>query len=164
MTPVFGDIKHSVKQMTLTKSLKMLNLNQLNHHDLLGTVQAVTQYAQEQLQQFAQRPDFRENMILTFGTSPAGLQAAWANGVVILPEIKISSSSDIKGANAVFTGATKTIYLAQEFLSVNANNLDVIVGLWLEKYGHFVDYSLNETDSPGIEGAIFSALVQGKNN
>ncbi|MBE9258589.1 DUF4347 domain-containing protein, partial [Dolichospermum sp. LEGE 00246] len=36
---------------------------------------------EERLQQFAQRPDFREKMILAFGTSPEGLQGAWANGV-----------------------------------------------------------------------------------
>ncbi|MFM6135615.1 MAG: DUF4347 domain-containing protein, partial [Sphaerospermopsis kisseleviana] len=37
--------------------------------------------AEEQLQQFAQRADFSEKMILAFDTSPTGFQGAWANGV-----------------------------------------------------------------------------------
>ena len=148
--------------MTLIKSSATLNLNGLTHNDLLGVVQTAIRDAQLQLQQFAQRPDFREKMVLAFDTSPADLQSAWANGVVIVPEIEIRSSSEINGANGAFAGATNTIYLAQEFLSANANNLDAVVGVLLEEYGHFLDYSINQTDSPGDEGAIFAALVQGE--
>ncbi|MTJ10489.1 hypothetical protein, partial [Anabaena sp. UHCC 0204] len=148
--------------MTLIKSSERLNLHWLTHDDLLGVVQTATRSAEKQLQQFAQSPDFCGKMILAFGTSPAGLQGTWANGVVILPTIEIRSSSEINGANGAFAGATNTIYLAQEFLIANVNNLDAVVGVLLEEYGHFVDYSINKTDSPGDEGAIFSALVQGK--
>ena len=129
----------------------------------LDVIQAATQRAQEQLQQFAQRPDFSEKMILAFGTSSAGLQGAWANGVVILPKIEIIASSEINGGLGAFAGATNKIYLAQELLNANANNLDAVVGVLLEEYGHFVDYSINQTDSPGDEGAIFSDLVLGEN-
>ena len=67
--------------MILIKSSETLNLNGLTHNDLLGVVQIAIRDTEERLQQFAQRPDFREKMILAFGTSPEGLQGAWANGV-----------------------------------------------------------------------------------
>ncbi|MDK2409026.1 MAG: hypothetical protein PT120_13725 [Aphanizomenon gracile PMC649.10] len=67
--------------MTLIKSSETLNLNGLTYHDLLGVVQTATRTAERQLQQFAQRPDFREKMILAFDTSPAGFQSAWVDGV-----------------------------------------------------------------------------------
>lgn len=149
--------------MTPIKFFDTRNLNGLTHNDLIGAVvQTATQFAQEQLQQFAQRPDFREKMTLAFGISPAGWQDAWVNGLVIPPKIEILSRSEIKGANGAFAGATNRIYLAQEFLSENTNNLDAVVGVLLEEYGHFVDYCINDTDSPGDEGAIFSALVRGE--
>ena len=67
--------------MILIKSSETLNLNGLTHNDLLGVVQIAIRDTEEQLQKFTQRPDFREKMILAFGTSPEGLQGAWANGV-----------------------------------------------------------------------------------
>ena len=66
--------------MTLIKSSETLNLNGLTHDDMLGVVQTITRSAEGKLQQFAQRPDFHEKMVLAFDTSPAGLQGVWVNG------------------------------------------------------------------------------------
>ncbi|BAY07027.1 FG-GAP-like repeat-containing protein [Calothrix sp. NIES-2098] len=131
-------------------------------NDLLASVvQPVLQLAQEKLQEFAKTSEFSNKMAIAFGEGvAAGLQNAWENGVFSLPKLEIISATEINGANGAFAGATNTIYLAQEFLRANVHNLDAILDVFLEEYGHFVDYSMNDTDSPGDEGAIFSALVQ----
>lgn len=77
--------------MKLTKSFATLNLNELTHDNLLDIVQTAVQDAKLQIQQFAQRADFSDKMMLVFGTSPAGLQGAWADGLVTVPEIEIVS-------------------------------------------------------------------------
>ncbi|MEA5575068.1 DUF4114 domain-containing protein [Anabaena sp. UHCC 0451] len=149
--------------MKLTESFATLTLNGLPHKDLLYVVQTAVQSAQSQLQQFAQKADFSDKMILSFGISPAGLQGAWANGMVIIPKIEIVSSNEIDGALGAFAAATDSIYLAEEFLSANINNLDAVVKVLLEEYGHYVDDLINHgADSPGDEGRIFSALVRGE--
>jgi Ca2+-binding RTX toxin-like protein len=68
----------------------------------------------------------------------------------------------VLNANGAFSQQTNTIYLSQEFLSRNANNLDAVTSVLLEEVGHYIDSKLNATDSPGDEGEIFSAIVQGQ--
>ncbi|MGL5881503.1 MAG: hypothetical protein ACRC2V_27555, partial [Xenococcaceae cyanobacterium] len=65
-------------------------------------------------------------------------------------------------ASGAFSSDNNTIYLAQEFLDSNAKNLDTVTKVLLEEIGHYLDSQLNQTDSPGDEGAIFSALVGGE--
>ncbi|MDD1425833.1 hypothetical protein MEO94_15350, partial [Dolichospermum sp. ST_sed9] len=79
-----------------------------------------------------------------------------------IPNIEIVSRNDINGANGAFAVATGKIYLSQEFITANANNLNAIVSVLLEEYGHFVDAQINTKDASGDEGDIFARLVQGK--
>jgi len=74
--------------------------------------------------------------------------------------VKVVSSAEIGGANGAFAAATDTIYVSRELLA--GGNLGAITDVLREEIGHSVDARLNVTDSPGDEGAIFGAVVQGK--
>ncbi|NET00249.1 MAG: tandem-95 repeat protein [Sphaerospermopsis sp. SIO1G1] len=149
--------------MKLIESFGTENINGQTHDDLQDVIQTVINTAKLQLQEFAQTAEFSDRMIQVFGTSPAGLQSAWTNGLVILPEIEIVSSQEIDGANGAFAGVTNKIYLSQEFINANINNLDAVVKVVVEEYAHFIDNSINITDSKGDEGAKFAAFVFGDN-
>ncbi|NET72630.1 MAG: hypothetical protein F6K62_17375, partial [Sphaerospermopsis sp. SIO1G2] len=149
--------------MKLIESFGTENINGQTHDDLQDVMQTVINTAKLQLQEFAQTAEFNDRMIQVFGTSPAGLQSAWTNGLVILPEIEIVSSQEIDSANGAFAGVTNKIYLAQEFINANINNLDAVVKVVVEEYAHFIDNSINITDSKGDEGAKFAAFVFGDN-
>ncbi|TAE60541.1 MAG: CAP domain-containing protein, partial [Nostocales cyanobacterium] len=149
--------------MKLIESFGTLNLNEITSNDIQDIIQTVVNTAKQQLQQFAQTVEFTDKMIQTFGTSPAGLQSAWANNVVVLPTIEIVSSSEIDGGNGAFAAATDRIYIAAEFLTSNINNIEAIAKLVLEEYGHKLDSIINSTDTKGDEGAKFAAFVTGEN-
>ncbi|MBO1046657.1 MAG: hypothetical protein HEQ10_02380 [Dolichospermum sp. DEX182a] len=78
-----------------------------------------------------------------------------------IPSIEIVSRNDINGANGAFAIATGKIYLSQEFITANAQNVNAIVAVLLEEYGHYVDAEINTKDAAGDEGDIFARLVQG---
>lgn len=78
-----------------------------------------------------------------------------------IPTIAILPAAEINGANGTFAAENNTIYLAQEYLE--SNDSENVSNLLLEELGHYIDWRLNETDSPEDEGAIFSALVRGEN-
>ena len=75
----------------------------------------------------------------------------------VRPELEIRPAAEINGANGAFAGAEGKIYLAEEFFQ--NNDLDTVTTVLLEELGHYLDRSLNPTDSPEDEEAIFSALV-----
>ncbi len=116
------------------------------------------------LHQFANTPRFHESIAVIFGNSvdASGFQTAWMNrDFATFPPIEIRSAAEINGANGAFSRDTGKIYLAAEFITQNANNLEAITNVLLEEYGHFVDAQINVIDTPGDEGAIFARLVQG---
>jgi Ca2+-binding RTX toxin-like protein len=120
------------------------------------------------LNEFANRDDFSETITSIFGQgySPnsysifSNEQAATPNAA--LPTFEILSSSLLQGAHAAFASETNTIYLSEDFLITNISNTQAITAVLLEEIGHYIDSQLNYTDTPGDEGAIFSATVQGK--
>ncbi|MCC3523718.1 MAG: alpha/beta fold hydrolase [Microcoleus sp. PH2017_20_SFW_D_A] len=120
------------------------------------------------LSKFAADPDFAAKMNVAFGENwdAAGAKAlaeGWFQGDFSdIPPVKVVSSAEIDGANGAFAAATDTIYLSKEFLTQNAANPAAVADVLLEEIGHSVDARLNVTDSPGDEGAIFAAVVQGK--
>ncbi|MEG5139674.1 MULTISPECIES: hypothetical protein [unclassified Microcoleus] len=134
--------------------------------DLL-TGQAMSE-VYEDLSKFAAEPDFVTKMNVAFGENwdAAGAKAlaeGWFNrDFSTIPPVKVVSSADIGGGNGAFAAATDTIYLSKEFLAQNGANPAAVADVLLEEIGHSVDARLNVTDSPGDEGAIFSAVVQGK--
>ena len=118
---------------------------------------------------FATDPNFTDRMNVPFGESwdkekAKALKEEWLRGNFSnIPLVKVVSSGDIAGANGAFGTATNTIYLSKEFLAQNATRLDALTGVLLEEVGHFIDSQVNHLDSPGDEGEIFAAVVQGKN-
>jgi VCBS repeat-containing protein len=139
-------------------------LTELDPQTLLTALQIV----ENNLKDFATTPDASAKMQQAFGyryavTEALGLLEDWARvDFSSLPKIEIRSKAEINGANGAFASATNTIYLSQEFLNQNANNLEAVASLLLEEIGHAIDEWLNESDSFGDEGAIFSAFVRGE--
>jgi lysozyme len=119
--------------------------------------------AQKKLASFATDETFLDKMNLAFGEDWQGQDAqaliqSLAKGET-MPEIEIVSETvlDAKGAYG-----QNTIYLSDKFLSENLQNPEVVSTVLLEEIGHAVDQKLNQVDSPGDEGDIFSRLVENK--
>jgi uncharacterized repeat protein (TIGR01451 family) len=128
-------------------------------------VQLALELAKNQLHSFANRPNLQTQMQFAFGTgiNLNGLQQAWQNqDFGVIPNIQIRSGSELGGAMGAYAQATNTIYLSEDYLNQNAANIDSITSVLLEEIGHAVDTKINIVDAPGDEGAIFSAVVQGK--
>ena len=88
------------------------------------------------------------------------LQQQWLNqDFTLFPNIEIITNTDLNGANGAFSSETNKIYLNADFLATSSS--DSLVNLLLEEYGHLLDSQISPVDSPGDEGAIFSALVGG---
>ncbi|QLE59832.1 putative Ig domain-containing protein [Nostoc sp. TCL26-01] len=135
---------------------------------LLEVVRAAKRVTEDLLCNFASQPDFTVRIEPAFGSnfnpqSAEDLAKTWSKrDFSLLPPVVILPTAEMNGANGAFAAATNTIYLSQEFLSQNATNLEAIAKVLVEEAGHWVDQLLNNTDSPGDEGAIFSALVMGE--
>ena len=119
-----------------------------------------------QLRSLLEEADFWEKINLAFGNSwDLQLAKTLIQDVVNqnkLPELEITTSATLNGGSGAFAQGSDTIYVAQEFLVQNLDNPQVITNLLLEEFGHYLDAQLNPTDTPGDEGAIFAALVQGQ--
>jgi len=127
--------------------------------------QELAQLFQDQLQSFANSPDFTFQMGLVFSPNNdySLLQGNWASGNFgALPKVEIRSGSDLQGANAVYAKETQTIYLSEDFVSQHGNDLSIINSVLLEEFGHYIDDQVNLVDTVGDEGEIFSSLVRGE--
>ncbi|MGI0498806.1 FG-GAP-like repeat-containing protein [Limnospira platensis] len=121
----------------------------------------------EQLQQFANSPEFLSQMSIAFGDdfdveAAQDLADSLTNGTFEIPPTTVVSAADINGANGAFAAETNNIYLSSEFVAENADNPEAIVSVLLEEIGHYIDSQINISDTPGDEGAIFSGVVQGR--
>ncbi|HEY9858178.1 MAG TPA: hypothetical protein V6D16_01645, partial [Candidatus Obscuribacterales bacterium] len=132
------------------------------------TLEQSLQKAQSVLTSFATAEQFTNIMTVAFGnnfdtTVAAALAADWAEGDFAgLPAISIRPTAEINNAMGAFAKATNTIYISQEYLAENAANPGAVAGVLLEEAGHYIDWRINEFETPGDEGAIFSALVRGE--
>ncbi len=77
-----------------------------------------------------------------------------------LPQIQILPPTILHNAQGGYSTTTNTIYLSSTLLE--QQSFLAIRNVLLEEIGHFIDAQINYIDTPGDEGAIFSALVQGK--
>ena len=133
--------------------------------DVLFPLQQGLSLATQRLQNFAQSPDFSSKFKIAFGDNAdlTELQTAWAAGdFSTLPKIEVRPAADINGANGAYAAAFDTVYVSQEFLSQNADDLEKIASVLIEEIGHGVDAQVNPEDIPGDEGAILAALVRGE--
>lgn len=77
-----------------------------------------------------------------------------------LPQIEVLSGQEMQGLQGAFDPITNTAYISRDFLGQNIGNPDEVSRVLLEEIGHAIDVRLNSSDSPGDEGAIFSAVVR----
>ena len=124
--------------------------------------------SQELLTQFSLSEDLIADLSVAFGSgydsdAAQELISQWQTGeFAAFPELEIRSAAEINGANGAYSADTNKIYISEEYLQANADDVKAVSDLILEEYGHFVDTSINTVDAAGDEGAIFSGLVQGE--
>ncbi len=111
-------------------------------------------------------PGFAETVRSAFGDS-AGREATadLLEGVITgaqTPEIVLIDSIQLRGASGAYDSNAGVIYLSREFVAANGQTPTAIEQVILEEIGHYLDASLNLTDTPGDEGAVFAALVTGE--
>ena len=118
-----------------------------------------------QLSSFSGVDNFWNLFDTAFGTQynrsvAENLRLQWQSGDFSqLPQIEVINSSILGNANGAYASSMNKIYLSDSFIA-NATSA-AISAVLLEEIGHFVDAHVNQSDSAGDEGAIFSALVQG---
>ncbi|GBF56344.1 alkaline phosphatase [Microcystis sp. 0824] len=132
---------------------------------MTNLLQATLNKTYNQLKNFAGLNDFWNLFEIAFGTQydhtvATNLRSQWLVGdFSSFPQIEILDSSILGNASGAYGTSTNKIYLAANFLDT-ATETDIIAVL-LEEYGHFIDAHINQTDSAGDEGDIFSRLVRG---
>ncbi|REJ41821.1 MAG: hemolysin [Microcystis flos-aquae TF09] len=132
---------------------------------MTNLLQATLNKTYNQLKNFAGLNDFWNLFEIAFGTQydhtvATNLRSQWLVGdFSSFPQIEVLDSSILGNASGAYGTSTNKIYLAANFLDT-ATETDIIAVL-LEEYGHFIDAHINQTDSAGDEGDIFSNLVRG---
>jgi hypothetical protein len=134
------------------------------------TVQELLQgFVQNQFvqNQFVQHQGFRvQTLAPAFGDSPdhralAQLGRQFERGDFgALPKLEVRLREELRGARGAYDARNDRIFLAQDFLA-QAPEAE-IVAVVLEEIGHAIDARINWRDSRGDEGAIFAALVLGR--
>ena len=76
-----------------------------------------------------------------------------------LPAVETLSSQDIAGARGAYVEDLSQIFLNQEWLA-EASDQEISAVL-TEELGHHLDAVLNDFDTPGDEGELFSAILDG---
>ncbi|BAQ67006.1 PD40 domain-containing protein [Geminocystis sp. NIES-3709] len=119
----------------------------------------------DDLQDFLLFGDVETTLNLAFGdnydrTSTDAILTAWGKGDFSnLPKIEIVSSNILGSANGGFAVSTNTIYLSDRFSKTAS--ADLFRAVIIEEIGHFLDAKVNQIDTQGDEGEIFSNLVRG---
>jgi len=121
----------------------------------------------DQLTSFANLSNFWTLFDTAFGSSydfatAASLRSQWQSGNFSqFPQIEVVSSEVLGSANGAYAISRNRIYLSDRFVSrASEQSLEAVI---LEEFGHFVDAQVNQTDTAGDEGELFSDLVRGVN-
>ena len=86
------------------------------------------------------------------------LVSQWAAGDFSgLPPVVLLPGSSMPGAAGAYALSSRTIYLNQAWLEGTSTEQTLVV--LTEELGHHLDGVLHATDTPGDEGALFSALL-----
>ncbi|AFZ36389.1 polymorphic outer membrane protein [Stanieria cyanosphaera PCC 7437] len=120
------------------------------------------------LTDFVNYPELNQDLVLTFGEGfdrsqcLSLLQSLIDSNFRTLPQLKIVASEAINYAHGAYSFNNNTIYLSQEFLINNVDNIDAVAQVLIAEIGHYLDWQINLEDAPGDEGDIFAALVTRK--
>jgi predicted outer membrane repeat protein len=137
----------------------------LNVNQILGQSLALTK---EYLTDFVNQPEFNQELVLSFGEgfdrtqSLSLLQSLIDSNFSQLPQLEIIASEAINYAHGAYSFHKNTIYLAQEFLINNVDNINAVAHVLIAEIGHYLDWQVNLEDAPGDEGDLFAAIVTGK--
>jgi hypothetical protein len=130
---------------------------------IMSTFSLSSVYAQ--LTSFANLENFWSLFDTAFGSSydfatAASFRSQWQSGdFSLFPQIEIVSSDVLGSANGAYAISTNRIYLSDQFVNrASQQSLEAVI---LEEFGHFVDAQVNQTDTAGDEGELFSAIVRG---
>jgi microcystin-dependent protein len=127
----------------------------------------VIQAVQRYLTQFASTADFESSIESIYGTKigSAAIRQQWLNGdFSLIPEISILSNGELGTANGAYAASLDEIFVSSDFLAQHQDDVAAVAGVLLEEIGHKLDRVFNgNLDTPGDEGAIFAAVVQGQN-
>ncbi|MGK7878704.1 MAG: Calx-beta domain-containing protein [Crocosphaera sp.] len=113
---------------------------------------------------FAQSDGFWDNIAIAFGTDydvaeAEEIRTQWQNREFSqLPEIEIISDAILGNFPGGYAVNSNQIYLADSFIETASS--EAILTVLLEEIGHFVDAKVNEVDTAGDEGELFSGLVR----
>jgi len=112
------------------------------------------------LTNWALRPDSLTDLKEIFGPvdnkSSRLLEQIRGGDFAWVPDIRVLPVESLPGAWGAYARATSTIYLSDECPS------DELASVLLEEIGHHIDAILNRNETPGDEGALFSAAVLGE--
>lgn len=157
-----------MKTYNFAKNIEIYASSKFDLFEIYGTVNQALENTYQYLSNFRFDTEYTEKLKTTFGNDfdeqiANQLFDKFAQGDFIdTPNIKIVNRNSINDANGAFSQDTNLIYLASEFITENANNIQAITDVLLEETGHFIDTQINTIDTAGDEGDIFARLVQGE--
>lgn len=151
----------AIKKLRLTYPVTKISLDKEIPlpSDLPPMKQETLQVILPSLRNWAQRPDAATDLKEIFGAEREQTSAlldqirqgdfSWLPGVEVLP------SSLMEHALGAYSRETGTIYLSADCPT------DLTESVLLEEIGHHIDALFNASETPGDEGALFSAAVRG---
>ena len=121
----------------------------------------------QQLTAFAGLESFWTSFDTVFGTEynlavAQSFRAQWQSGNFSqLPTIEVIDDQILGNARGAYASSGNTIFLSDTFVeTASQQSLEAVI---LEEFGHFVDAQVNQTDTAGDEGELFSAIVRSVN-
>ncbi|MEL0595389.1 MAG: VCBS repeat-containing protein, partial [Planktothrix rubescens PR222] len=136
-----------------------------------GIMEEALTLVEDKLTEFIASPTFATDLQTVFGQST---DIPWARTLIEalpvsdqLPQITLVSAELMNGAVGGFDSLTGTVYLADSLINPNSvitsdtQPSPHLVNVIIEELGHWLDSRLNEVDTPGDEGELLAALVQG---
>jgi hypothetical protein len=113
--------------------------------------------ALELLESFRLSSRFIEACISAFGKEISS--EAYLAALAALPPVSVVADTTLPSAHGAYASNPPRILLAESLLTGPPGLLKDVL---LEEIGHYLDDRFNPSDSPGDEGAIWAALVQGR--
>ncbi|CAD5914344.1 FG-GAP-like repeat-containing protein [Planktothrix agardhii] len=136
-----------------------------------GIIEEALTLVEDKLTEFIASPTLATDLQTVFGQST---DIPWArtllDGLPVsdeLPQITLVSAELMNGAVGGFDSLTGTVYLADSLIDPNSvitsdtEPSPHLVNVIIEELGHWLDSRLNQVDTPGDEGELLAALVQG---
>ncbi|MCB8760260.1 DUF7035 domain-containing protein [Planktothrix agardhii] len=136
-----------------------------------GIIEEALTQVKDKLTEFIASPTLATDLQTVFGQST---DIPWARTLLDalpvsdeLPQITLVSADLMNGAVGGFDSLTGTVYLADSLIDPNTvitsdtQPSPHLVNVIIEELGHWLDSQLNQVDTPGDEGELLAALVQG---